>query len=461
MEVRFQNFRCFKDTGRIPIRPITLLVGENSSGKTSFLAGLNHLFALLNGSQIDLNTPPFELGSFRDISFRGPRGHVAKSFTYQYFSEQGELATRDFEDDKGDSRLKGPSFEASDKQHLALGSKGLNLHLKLSPKQRNLLQSLGFSVRKRRSHDVYSVTPPKGVKESKPNFRVKNLSPNVFRHGRVVPLLLESWIEQITDRFEENGNQKNKEFRPGSMFFNFDRQIRIMLRRVSSPFRNYKAFAPIRETPQRVYLHENSVTSASDVKGERTAITIMKSKQGAQKDWDILSEGLCDFGRKSGLFEEIYPYSLVKRYHYPFEIRLRTKRNQVSNLCDVGYGVSQILPLLVELILSDRLSGFLLQQPEVHLHPKAQAEFGSLIANFAKKGRHFIIETHSDFIIERIGLEIKNETLRCDDVGILFFEAGESEVLVHNVELGADGSPKKAPSGYRKFFLEEFRRLWG
>ena len=70
MEVQFKNFRYFRDTGRIPIRPFTILVGENSSGKTSFLAGLNHLFGLMEGSYVDLNPAPFELGSFKDIVFQ-------------------------------------------------------------------------------------------------------------------------------------------------------------------------------------------------------------------------------------------------------------------------------------------------------------------------------------------------------------------------------------------------------
>ena len=92
MEVRFQNFRCFKDTGRIPIRPITLLVGENSSGKTSFLAGLNHMFGLLNDDSKDLNSSPFELGSFREIAhWKGGRRGSEKKIIYEYYSNRRRL----------------------------------------------------------------------------------------------------------------------------------------------------------------------------------------------------------------------------------------------------------------------------------------------------------------------------------------------------------------------------------
>ena len=121
---------------------------------------------------------------------------------------------------------------------------------------------------------------------------------------------------------------------------------------------------------------------------------------------------------------------------------------------------SQILPLPADLLLSTKGHGFLIQQPEVHLHPKAQAEFGTLVSNLAKKNQNFVIETHSDFILERIGLEIKKGNLNKEEVVILVFEPNEPEVMVHPIYLGADGSPTDAPPSYRKFFLEEFRRIW-
>ena len=123
--------------------------------------------------------------------------------------------------------------------------------------------------------------------------------------------------------------------------------------------------------------------------------------------------------------------------------------------------MSQILPLLVDLLLSTKGHDFLIQQPGVHLHPKAQAKFGPLASNLAKKEQNFVIETHSDFILERIGLEIKRGNLNKEEVVILFFEPNEPEAMVHPIYSGADRSPTDAPPSYRKFFLEEFRRIWG
>ena len=58
-------------------------------------------------------------------------------------------------------------------------------------------------------------------------------------------------------------------------------------------------------------------------------------------------------------------------------------------------------------------------------------------------------------------MEIKKGNLNKEEVVILFFEPTEPEVMVHPIYLGADRSPTDAPLRYRKFFLQEFRRIWG
>ena len=92
------------------------------------------------------------------------------------------------------------------------------------------------------------------------------------------------------------------------------------------------------------------------------------------------------------------------------------------NLVDVGYGVSQALPILVDTLqrpAADEV--FLLQQPEVHLHPRAQAELGSFFVSQAGKKRRFVIETHSDYLVDRVRMEIRRGNIRAQDVSLLSF----------------------------------------
>ena len=81
-------------------------------------------------------------------------------------------------------------------------------------------------------------------------------------------------------------------------------------------------------------------------------------------------------------------------------------------MIDVGYGISQVLPILVR-VLTTRNAKFLLQQPEVHLHPKGQAELTSLLVEISKRNRNsFVIETHSDYMIDRVRIEIMKGNIK-------------------------------------------------
>ena len=92
----------------------------------------------------------------------------------------------------------------------------------------------------------------------------------------------------------------------------------------------------------------------------------------------------------------------------PFQIEIKSS-SRAFNLVDVGYGVSQVLPIVVDVLQEPKDTTFLLQQPEVHLHPKAQAELGSFLATLGKEQhKRFVIETHSDYLIDRIRMDVRD-----------------------------------------------------
>ena len=121
--------------------------------------------------------------------------------------------------------------------------------------------------------------------------------------------------------------------------------------------------------------------------------------------------------------------------------------------------MSQVLPLVTELMRPDAPSLILLQQPEVHLHPSAQAALGSLFCHLATD-RQIIVETHSDFLLNRIRMDIRDgrAPLSPDDVSILYFERSEIDVDIHAVRIDRDGNVIGAPPGYGQFFMEEAAR---
>ena len=104
----------------------------------------------------------------------------------------------------------------------------------------------------------------------------------------------------------------------------------------------------------------------------------------------------------------------------------------------------------------------LLQQPEIHLHPRAQAEFSSLLVKLANKGdQAFIVETHSDYMIDRARIEIRKGNIRPEDVSLIYFEPKGNIVKVHNISFDKMANMEGVPPHYRDFFLKESKRLMG
>ena len=134
-----------------------------------------------------------------------------------------------------------------------------------------------------------------------------------------------------------------------------------------------------------------------------------------------------------------------------------------SNLIDVGYGVSQVLPIVVDILTSEEAHNYLLQQPEVHLHPRGQAELASFLAAIVKNTDNWLtIETHSDYIIDRLRADIRDKKhILPDQVSVLFLERIGIETNIHQMFIDEDGNLQNAPGVYRRFTLQEERRLLG
>ena len=185
-----------------------------------------------------------------------------------------------------------------------------------------------------------------------------------------------------------------------------------------------------------------------------------------EKHWGQLIGALNRFGKDAGLFDEITVKPLGNRSG-PFQLQIRrfdgrTKGPQ-RNLIDVGYGVSQVLPIVTELLRQDAPEMFLLQQPEVHLHPSAQAALGSLLCRVASWDHQLIIETHSDHLLDRVRMDVRDGTgaLKPEDVSILYFERGNLDVYIHSLRIDQEGNILDAPPSYGQFFMEEVKRsLW-
>ena len=476
MEVQFKNFRCFRDTGRVPIKPITLLVGENSFGKTSFMAGLNHVYGLLQDDSTDLNTEPFGLGAFGDVMYRESGKNRRKgTIEYKFYSENDDVVTWTFRNTEGDMKLDGSSIETKGKDFIGIKKENFEVRFTLERSQINLLKDLGFIVRKAQNENVHKIKLPDSFNPRLVHrLLMRRSGYNICGSYFAISRYFESYFYNLDDDDKKNKNFFRRQLNSAiaarnrivhnqepteALWFKFTRRPRKLVHNITRGADNIVSLAPLRNKPERAYFYGRGDLSVADPSGENVPAKIMKLASEEKDAWSVFNETLTSFGRNAGLFEELKVESLTSS-NYPFEVNVVIGGKRISNICDVGYGVSQILPLLFEIIYSDKNTTFLIQQPEVHLHPRAQAEFGSLIVQLSKLGKKFIVETHSDFILDRLTYEISKNKFSNEDVGILFFDRLEDQSCIHPINLGKDGTPVEVPKSYRKFFLDEVKRVW-
>jgi predicted ATPase len=161
-----------------------------------------------------------------------------------------------------------------------------------------------------------------------------------------------------------------------------------------------------------------------------------------------------DFGRASGLYDRISVTSVATAIRdKPFALQIE-KAGAFYYLDELGFGVGQILPIIADISFASSSHAFLIQQPELHLHPRAQAALGDVFFQAVKVGGAFVIETHSDFIIDRFRLKFKEHACE-SQAQIIYFEHGVDRNKAYEIEIKGDGSLGGTPEGYRSFFVNE------
>ena len=433
-EFIIENVRCFRDRLRVPLRPITFLVGENSTGKTTFLGCYNALFSLWGDVRMEqsgrnaFNQAPFSMGAYGDIVARSRR--EAESFCLGISAPRisppvDEAGPTLNPQDLICSFRKSSDFEPTLSKVSSILSAKDKLHLE--PADKGWVRKIyGTGISKPVDVDVAGMEhfPPVGLLTGLNLLR---------RIGVKLPEIAQTAIDRHFGKIDVYQNQ--------------------ML--TTAPV----AIAPVRSKPQRVY--DPVSAEALTPEGGHIPFVLARMFRGEKEEWETLRKELVSFGKESQLFSDIAIRSSGKQSVDSFNLLIKA-RGPKANIMDVGYGVSQIIPLLVDTIRA-RGRTFLLQQPEVHLHPKGQAALANLFAELTKsRGHSFLIETHSDYIVDRMRVCVRKGEIDARDVVILYFAPDKKGgVKIHPIELDEGGQIKNPPRGYRDFFIKEIDRVLG
>ena len=432
--VTLKNFRCFRKEQTARLAPLTLLVGENSTGKTSFMAMIRALWDVAYRHLApDFKEDPYDLGSFEEIAHhQGGRGGRTKAFEAGF-----EVAATTRKDARGGADCYPYRFNATF-ENMETAPHPVKLRLSREEVWAETWLRDGCWTGQcgtPASKWEYPAVPS----DTRKGVAVVVVSPFILLHIGM-PATIRPPAEE-------------------------ERQIRGLLEgfyghNVVRPY----ASAPVRSKPRRTY---DPARATRDPEGDYVPMYLANMYFQQPNKWEGLQKALVEFGKAAGLFDEIAIRPLGKRNTEPFQIRIRMGGKRVKgpprNLIDVGYGVSQALPLVTELLRPDAPSMFLLQQPEVHLHPSAQAALGTLFCQAASSKRKLVVETHSDHLLDRVRMDVRDGAtdLKPEDVSILFFERSDLEVNIHSLRIDQEGNVLDAPPSYGRFFLQETRRSLG
>jgi predicted ATPase len=120
-----------------------------------------------------------------------------------------------------------------------------------------------------------------------------------------------------------------------------------------------------------------------------------------------------------------------------------------STIRHVGFGISQVLPIIVEGLRMRKNGILILEQPEIHLHPKIQSMLFDFIYSLSLTGKKFIIETHSDHFITRMRRRVAEDNSNLSEkINLVFIEERETEHLFHKLNLDDMGTYDYFPNDF-------------
>jgi len=212
--------------------------------------------------------------------------------------------------------------------------------------------------------------------------------------------------------------------------------------------------APVRGLPERFYNHKRTLTPS----GKHFAVMWNDMRFDNSKSLD---SDVDKFGKESGLFEEVKVDPVNKKEEdAPLIVKI-LKQGKYFFLDQVGIGISQVVPILVETVYAKRRKHkhiMLFQQPELHLHPIAQASLGTFFYNSLYKHGGLIIETHSNYLIDRFRSEIRDTADEKSNARILFCKNTNQGNVCENIAISTKGEMENPPKEYFSFFVSELGR---
>ncbi|HXF08051.1 MAG TPA: DUF3696 domain-containing protein [Candidatus Acidoferrales bacterium] len=409
--LRLVNFKAWRDTGELALKPVTMLLGTNSSGKSSLIQGLLLLKQTVQSPDrtVHLNlggdevNDLFNFGSFDDVL-----NHAAAS------PRQFTIAL-DFKRDDH-ARIKEGGFECSYGK-TSSGSVAVQV-LKLHMGSRRF-QAV------RRDKGAYSILVDD---ESQPRMKGRDCAP-------------ERSIALPADVIAKLGQD-------GQLAGDLSLAIRRELEGISY-------LGPLRRKPERDYPWNKTKPGDLGSDGRAAIDALLASSLLKGEEQNVIVEGVSKWLAEMQVAEKLEVRQQGRSNRYELVIY---SDGVACNLRDVGIGVSQVLPVLVVAYFAPKGSTIILEEPEIHLHPLAQSVLAELFVELSQQRKvQFIVETHSEHLFRRMQTLVARQTVSTDDVALYFVERGDKSAQIRALQLDEFGRIRNWPDRFFGDALGETR----
>ena len=437
-----KNYKAFEGES-FEVKPITVILGPNNSGKSSVLSAARVLSQTITSYDISvpflLNGGLGNFGTYKDVVYgNSKRKHIEISFSIKP-DESGQ-------------------FHPGRSSSWEWGSElSITIKFKLRPALREIV--------------INELKVFKGG-QSVISFKYSSDSDKILINsvnGEAVPISLKAELSGELRFF--HFLPRSASFPPRSMikdtvlgdFLTEDKYetIRAISRLCDPAYRFFSTLEYIgamRQPPSTSYLFSGERHAKVGASGENAAnIIAMDSFRRGKKSKNIRYK-VVEWLKSSQMASDIRVDNLSDS-HYELHIQ-NPNSNEYQNFADVGYGISQVVPVLVAGYNLMPEQTLMVEEPEIHLHPNAQAQLGDFFLDLYKHNVQSIIESHSEYLVVRLQQHVASGLLDSNDIAFYYIHADGDGKKVAKLSLDSTGTFKQPwPQGFFPHRLEEAKKL--
>lgn len=439
--LRISNFRSFEEA-ELRIAPITIVTGANNAGKTSLFA------PLLAAAQTD-----------------GMPAMLSPNGRYVAMGDFLDMAHRHREDSHIGLHLRG---QAHPKGDITIDSTFAYDAKARSPRLHDLtITGPYYNLSVRHTQDeydlAYDVTPD--ALAIVPDAITSPEASKLFEavHAFLAARLQRKGQVEIQDLAEAEPLSVAASLRDPRQFFDELSQDGTLLGfrmaadlrwEIASLKKGLHHVSSFRLSPERTYYEAPRADLRIGRYGENYVQQISQWDADSAPEGDRLRQDLAQLGVLVGLKTRRLKGGRLELVGKP------RPASPLTNLVDLGFGTSQVLPILVAINQASDGDLFTVSQPEIHLHPEVQAQLGDYFVGLAKNRKmRLIIETHSEYLVNRLRLLVAEGAIAEDEVSLVYVVNNGRKATVKPMRLRADGQIEGAPSEFFTTYLVDVMKL--